>query len=133
MANIPERQQIVPEDFKKDDQETAAQIADPFNTYVEQLNEILNQNLTFSDNFRGQVKTLDIIAGQPISFKYAKTAKPIGLWIMNYSNLTDPTEVLTVAVQIQWSFDGQGNISIDNVTGLTATETYRLTFIAISG
>jgi hypothetical protein len=133
VANVPEQQQIVPEDFEKKNQDMVAKIADPINTYIEQLNEILNKNLTFAENFRGELKTVTVVGGVPLKFKYNNTAKPIGMWVLDYSNLTDPTEVLTAAVQAQWTPDGKGNITIDNVTAITATETYTLTIMIISG
>jgi hypothetical protein len=133
MANTPEKQQIVPEDFKKEEQELASKIAQPFNTYVDQLDEILNRNLTFGDNLRCDLRTLQVTAGTPVTFKYAQSGKPIGMWVINYSDITDPSAVPTTAVQPQWSYDGRGNITINNVTGLTASHKYNITIIAISG
>lgn len=136
MANVPEQQQIVPEDFEKKYQDLVSQLANPLNTYIEQLNEILNKNLTFGDNFRGELKTVTVVAGTPLKFKYNNTAKPVGLWVVNYSNLDDPDEELDDAVQAQWTFDGKGNITIDKVTALTLLPqplTYTLTIMIISG
>jgi hypothetical protein len=133
MANVPEHQRITSEDFKQKDQELVAQMSDPINTYIEQLNEILNKNLTFSDNFRGELKTVEVVGGTPFTFKYSNLAKPVGLWIVDFSNLTTPAEVLTVAVQAHWSYDGKGNITLDTVTGLAVDDIYSLTIIAISG
>lgn len=133
MANVPEKQQIVPEDFKREEQEVASKIADPFNTYVEQLNEILDQGLTFADNLRADIRSIEVTGGSPITFSYSQQAKPVGLWIVSYSNLTTPTEVLTTAVQAQWTYDGRGNITLNNLTGLTGGDKYNVTLIAISG
>jgi hypothetical protein len=133
MANVPESQQIIPEDFKKDDQDAASKIAGSFNTYTEQLNEILDQNLTFTDNIRGELKILNYIAGETLKFKYGRKDKPVGLWLVNYRNLDTPTEILAVAVGMQWEQDGEGNITLLAVPGLTASETYQLTLLIISG
>ena len=133
MANVPEQQQIVPEDFKKEYQDMVSKIADSFNTYVEQLNEILNKNLTFGENFRGELKTVTVVGGEALKFRYNNTAKPIGLWVVDYSNLTNADEVLPDAVQAQWTYDGKGNITIDNVTAILALQTYTLTIMIISG
>lgn len=133
MANVPEKQQIVPEDFRPDEQELAAKIADPVNTYIEQLNGILDNGLTIADNLRAEIRVVNVTGGQPTTFSYARSSKPVGLWVIDYSNITDPTEVLSVAVQAKWSYDGRGNITLNNVTGLTGGEKYNITLIAISG
>ena len=133
MATVPERQQIVPEEFKQEDQEAAGKIAGPFNTYVEQLNEILNKNLTFTDNFRGAVRTINIKGDSSQTFRYGVREKPIGLWVVSYNNLSDPTETLTSGVSAQWSFDGAGNITVKRISGLTPADTYAVTLVIISG
>lgn len=133
MANVPEKQQIVPEDFKPDEQEMAGKIAGAFNPYVEQLDNILDNGLTVGDNLRAEIRVVEVTGGQPTTFSYARSSKPVGLWVIDYRNTTDPTEVLTVAVQAKWSYDGRGNITLENVTGLTGGENYNITVIAISG
>lgn len=133
MANVPEQQQIIAEDFEKKYQELVSKLAEPVNTYIEQLNEILNKNLTFGDNFRGELKTITMVAGTPLKFKYNNTAKPIGLWVVNYSNLGNSTEELGAAVQAQWTYDGKGNITVDKITAAVGGDTYSLTLMIISG
>jgi len=133
MANVPERQQIVPEDFDKEDQDAAGRIAGPFNTYVEQLNEILNNNLTFSDNFRGAVKILTLSGDQSVTFRYDRREAPVGMWVVNYRNVDDSSDVVTDPVSVQWRYDGQGNIVITKVAGLDSAKNYSVTFFIVSG
>jgi hypothetical protein len=133
MAGVPESQQIIPELFKQEDQDIAKKIAEPFNTYVEQLNEILNNNLTFTDNMLGSVKTFNLKGESSVAFKYDYEQKPIGLWVIAYNNLDTPTEVLTTGVTAQWTYDGKGTITVQRFSGLTTGQTYKVTFIAISG
>lgn len=133
MARVPESQQIIAETFKKEEQELVQKIADPFNTYTEQLNGILTNNLTFTDNFLGSVKSFQLQGEQSIAFKYDFTEKPIGLWIVAFSNLSDTSEVLTSGVSAQWLYDGKGTITINRIAGLTTGKTYLVTLIIISG
>ncbi len=133
MANVPEAQQIVAEEFKEDDQELASKIAAPFNSYTEQLNEILNQNLTFADNMRGVVKTMTLVGGEELKFKYGRDDKPIGMWLVSARNLSSPGTTLSAAPFLEWEYDGKGNITIKSTPGLTTDESYQVTFIIISG
>lgn len=133
MARIPETQRIVPETFDKSEQGIATKIADPFNTYTEQLNGILTNNLTFTDNFLGAVKSFQLKGEDSLSFKYDIQQAPVGLWVVGYSNITTPTEVLSTGVSAQWSYDGKGTITIQRMSGLTTGKTYLVTLIVISG
>lgn len=134
MAKPPESQQIVVETFKAEEQDLAKKVAGPFNTYTAQLNEILNNNLTFTDNFLGSIKTFILVKGeQSISFKYEHTEKPVGLWVVGYSNRSNTSEVLAAAVSAQWSYDGKGTITVDRFGGLTSGDSYSVTLIVISG
>lgn len=133
MANIPEKQQIVPEDFEEDYQDSASIIAQSFNTYVDQLNEILSSNLTFSDNIRGLVRTFVLKGDGTVTFKYDLTDKPTGIWPISYYNVDDIEETITAGVSVQWSYDGAGNITIKRVGGLDPAKTYSVTIIVIAG
>lgn len=134
MAQVPTEQQITPEDFPPDDQRILQGVADPFNAYVQENNEALRRNLTFTDNFRGEVKTLTYTQGETLTFSYAlPDFKPVGLWVANFYNVEDREEVVAAGVTPQWDQDGKGNITIKNITGLTAGKQYVFTFIIVSG
>ena len=133
MAQVPESPQINPESFPKDDRDLVTRISGPITEYTELLNEGLNQNLTFEENFRGEVRTLTFDKGKTTEkFKYNGNGTPIGLWVVNQQNITSPSTINTNAVQIQWNWDGKGNINITNVVGLNAAYKYNLTVIIIA-
>lgn len=132
MAQVPEAPQINPEAFPKDQQELVSKLAGPINQYAELLNEVLNQNLTFGDNFKGEVKTLTFAAGETTKkFRFTKGV-PIGLWVINQRNLTSPATLNTNVVQAQWEWDGKNNIEIKSILGLSASYKYDITFIIVA-
>ena len=132
MAQVPEAPQINPEAFKKEYRELVSKLAGPINQYAELLNEVLNKNLTFGDNFRGEIKTLNFAAGETTKkFKF-ESGTPNGLWVIGQQNLTDPSVLNTEVVQAQWKWDGKSNIEITSILGLNSSYKYDITFIIVA-
>ena len=132
MAQVPEAPQINPEAFPKDERKLVSKLTGPINDYAELVNEALNQNLTFDDNFRGEVKVVRFSEGETTKkFKFDK-GTPLGLWVVDQRNISDGSVLNTAVVQAQWKWDGKDNIEIKSIVGLTATYKYDITFIIVA-
>ena len=132
MAQVPEAPQINPEAFDKEYRDLVAKLSGPINQYAELVNEVLNKNLTFGDNFRGEIKILTFGAGETTKkFKF-ESGTPDGLWVVNQRNLTDPTILNDSIVQAQWRWDGKTNVEITSILGLNPDYKYDITFIIVA-
>lgn len=88
MADIPERRTINPEDFKDEEQEMVSKIAPVINDYTEQMNNAISQNLTISQNFLGELKTITFQAGLTSkTFRYGIESAPAALFVGRVRNL----------------------------------------------
>ena len=134
MAKPPELTQIRPEDFKQEDREMAQTLAGVLNNFILQITQLLNQSLTFTDNFSSEVREFTIDGADSLTFKLNTVETPKGVILLQYRNTTTPTEVLTAAVGVpQWSTDGRGNITVEAIPGLTNGNNYAITLLVISG
>jgi len=132
MAQVPESPQINPEAFKEDEREMVAKIVDPINEYTNLVNEALNQNLTFDENFRGEIKSVRFLEGETTkTFKFTK-GKPAALWVVSQRNVTNPSLLNTEVVQAQWKWDGKDNVEITSILGLDVAYRYDITFIIVA-
>lgn len=134
MSKPPELFQISPEDFDKEDRKVGAVMAGLLNNFLLQVIQLLNQSLTFADNFSAEIKTITIEGGESLTFKLQTVKSPLGVTLQKFQNLSTESEVVATAVSTpQWSFDGKGNITIEAIPGLTNADTYLVTFLIISG
>lgn len=127
MATVPASQSIKPEDFKSEDQEMVGQIAQPFNSFTEQMVETINNDLTFGENFRGETRTFTFTSdSDEVTFRYNGKGVPAHIWITRVSNIPGS------ALMPYWSQDGKGNITVKIIGMLTADIDYNITFIIVS-
>jgi len=135
MSKPPELTQIRPEDFKQDDREMAGILAGVLNNFILQITQLLNQSLTFSDNFSSEVRDFNHkIADSELTFKLNTVKTPRGVILLQFRNLDDPTVLEATAVSTpQWEHDGKGNVTINPILGLTTDTTYAITVLVISG
>lgn len=134
MAKIPPLRRIVAEDFPSDVQKWAGKLLQPLNLFLESVTTALNNNLRFGENFDGVVKSLDV-SSFPASFKWTRTAKPIGLWIVQCKETSGVHANFTTALFADWQYTQDGQIQILNIPGIvpTAANKYTVTMIAITG
>ena len=85
MSKPPELVQIRPEDFPKEQRATGNIIAATMNNFLLQITELLNQSLTFADNFNAELKTLVYKPSEQTKFKLNTVARPAGCFY--YSTL----------------------------------------------
>lgn len=133
MAKPPELREIIPSQFKEEEQELIGKISEPYNDLVKQTISALNKNLNFSDNIDSQIAVHQHIGGSTSTFNYSRRNPPKGLWIVDIKNLTTPTQILSAAPFAQWGINSNNKITLNNVTGLTSGDKYEITFLIITG
>lgn len=132
MAIPPEVVQINPDDVAKDEKKVVEYLAGILNNFLLESTNSLNKQLTFGDNFRGEVRSLTVVGGEDITFKYNGSGVPRGLILSSYRNLTNESEVLTNPVGIpQWIYDGRNSITVRAIPNLTVGNNYLITFIIL--
>jgi hypothetical protein len=131
MAKLPRIRRFVQEDYPSQNK-WIGRLFDPLNQFIDTVFTALNKGLTFRENMRCVVKTLEFVEGTgvyPLKFNWdLKGTGPTGLIIARvvYNN-TAPTET----VGADWEFDGT-SVSIKSFFGLTASEQYKITVIAFT-
>jgi hypothetical protein len=131
---LPTISRLVVEDFPKEIQGWAGKLFEPLNTFMGKMKSGLDKSITVNDNLSGQIRTLqvkNVSASSPVSFSYKSSRSPQVVVIGGIYNKDNPTESLTNAVSLQWSYDGKGTITIKNVPGLTADKNYLLTLLIL--
>lgn len=134
MAVSPESVQINAEEYEKDDKRVAGRLANTLNNWLLTVSDIFNKKFTFSENFSGDTPTVRVTGGQPITFKYGGPGRPRVLLVGKFTNVTNPSEVLSNPVSLpQWSDDGRGNITIQAISGFTADNKYDIVLTITTG
>jgi hypothetical protein len=132
MASVPEKSEISMEGLDADSVTTLTPVADVYNTFNEQVVTALNKNLTFSENFRAEIKTLSVKLSSTPSFA-TSVSRPVGIWVINCQNSTQPTASLPGAPYVRWEWDGSSSINVKQIVGLNSSDTYQLTLLIIAG
>jgi hypothetical protein len=125
---------LIPEDFNQKDQSLISKIAATFNPAIDQISNILNGGLDISDlNCIQKQITVQVDAnGNPltsISVASTLTTKCSMLMVGRAYNLTNPTTYPTTAPFISFTPNGT-QITVNNITGLTANDQWQLTIVA---
>ncbi len=134
MARIPPIKRLSTEDFK-DQTSWIGKLLTPLNEFMSTTVAALNRGLTFSDNLAAQVKTLTITASAdayPLKFLCTLNSRPQGLWIVSVRDHASTPLTLTTAVFADWDY-ANGQVIINNITGLTAGRKYDICVIIIAG
>lgn len=123
-------------DFSEDNQNLVNQLSSSINPAFDNIQAVLNKNVSFSDNIAGTVKDIDLIVGSngipnsSTSFKLDTNSSVTMLLVGNQTNLTNPNNYPTSGVTVSWS-QTQNGITINHVTGITPNETWRLRVVAL--
>lgn len=132
MAIPPEVVQINPDDVAKDEKKVVEYLAGILNNFLLESTNSLNKQLTFGDNFRGEVRSLDITGGQDTTFKFRGTGIPRGIILTSFYDKETPDNVLADPVgALQWSTDGKSNITIKPVKGFVTDTVYTTTLVIL--
>jgi hypothetical protein len=132
MASIPEINEFPLEGMEDEQASALRPAADVYNTFNEQVSTALNRNLTFSENFRADVRTLSMKPSDKPTFAIS-IPKPIGLWLINIRNTNNSSHVFSAAPFVDWVWNGRDGIQIKSVAGLSGADTYELTLLVIAG
>lgn len=119
------------EDFSSEDKEIVERIGFAFNSFSDEVYQLLNGGLD-SNNLNRQIVDIDVIIdgsgklqGQP-QIKLTTSGKIRGLNVINALNLVNSTIYPTQAPFV--SFTASGTIlTINNISGLQSNSQYRLT------
>lgn len=135
MARIPDIKRIQKENFDKDDQRLAEQIAYPINSFMEQTRSALEGRLDFT-NLNQELITLTVTVdadGVPIvttKWKSNLKSNVAGNVVISAANQTDTSAFPDGCPFISYSQNG-GIITVLNVTGLQANNKYDLVVLSI--
>jgi len=106
------------------------------NNFMETVYGALNRNLSFSENFRGEFKTVNLTAGatadtNKFRFTTALKLKPTGVIPMSVTEVGGNYVVLTNPISIpSWRWES-GQIIVESIAGLTNTKQYQVTVLVI--
>lgn len=132
---LPIIKRIRKEDFDPEYDGLLTGLLYAINTFFETVTNGLNRNLTFTDNFAGQVKEITITAPitstNKIEFKKEFTGQCKGIMIVEVVPET-AGELLTASPFAQFTTTEAG-ISIYNITGLANGNKYRIKFVCLAG
>lgn len=138
MARIPTTKRFIVEEFKEQ-KSWIEKLLGPLNDFILNVNNAFNNNLTFRENLQAQITdvTIQTDAAAALAFDYTfkntMKGKPIGVWIVNIQEqANNPTPLVGDGVFVQWSV-GDGQIIINQITGLDVSKEYVVTFVAIAG
>ena len=132
MATVPEKSEISVEGLSADQAETLNPVADVYNTFNEQVVTALNRGLTFSENFRADVRTLTLTSSSTPTVSITVN-KPVGVWLISCTNKSNPRFVFTASPYVVWEWDGASSINIKQVLGLSGSDKFEITLLIIAG
>lgn len=114
------------EDFK--DQTWIGRLLSPLNTFISEVYNGFQNNLTITDNLYQEIKTLTFVnetSNFPLIFKTKFNKYPEGLSLIYCQDSTGGYP--SVQPLVQWSFNN-GLLSISSISGLTVSSKYTFKF-----
>lgn len=133
MGKVPNIRRILSESFP--DLDWMPRLAQPLNVFMEQVIRLFDRNLTFSDNFNGEVRELQANGQYPIQLSWGRADKPIAVWIGRVLTIDGSSPTYTAALQLVWRFNENGQIEISDILGLddSGTKIYKVVIIGVTG
>lgn len=135
MSRIENERRIIKEEFKKEDRDTIDKLAFILNSFMRQVVDTINGKIDFN-NLNQEVKSFSVTVdsnGTPISdlvIKYNLLNKIQGIKCINATNLTSSSTYVTGTPFLSYT-PGEGNVTVNNITGLQANNKYYITLILI--
>ena len=132
MAKIPTLKKLKPSEFPGLD--WMPRFSALYNQFLEETIRALSTQLTFKENFSGDVVTITLEGTFPVKIAQNRTEKPIAVWPGNLQKQDGSDLALASAYSIDWSY-ANGVLQINGTPGLTSTPTdkHKLTLIAVTG
>ena len=133
MAKLPTAKKILSESFPQ--LPWLPELIRPLNSFIESVTAALNQGLTFNENLDALVRNVTLDGTWPVKVAWPKTNKPVACWVGQCRKLNADHTTITTALYLDWEFAADGTLQLNNVAGITPTETskYVLTLVAITG
>lgn len=133
MGRVPNIRRILSESFP--DLEWMPRLASNINIFMEQTIRLFDKNLTFGDNFDGEVKQLTADGQYPIKLAWGRPNKPVAVWVAGALRTNGDDVSYSAALYLKWRFNEAGQIQIDDILGLDDAndKKYTITIIGVSG
>lgn len=134
--NLSNFKRIIVEDLPKDNQELGSKLAYVLNPTLEQLELVFSKNIGI-DNLNQQLKEIEVTVnatGRPTNttqFKTELKSQAKGLICIRAVNNTNGNLYPTGTPFVSFS-ENEGLITLNNITGLQASNKYTLTLLAIA-
>jgi hypothetical protein len=131
MADLPRIRRFLLEDFQSQ-KEWIGPLFESLNQIIDTLYSALNKGLTFRENVRSAVRTLEFTQRSntyPLKFPWGlRGSGPTALIVVR---VVYGSTAPTTTVGCDWEFDGT-NIVIKSFFGLTPDEKYKITVVAFN-
>lgn len=133
---IPTFKRLFKQDYPAEQQPMIEKLSYSVNTGFDSIISALTRNLTFNDNFNSEIKTFDIItdsAGTPtntVSFSTIINGNVAGIIVLRAINKTNTTSYPNATPFITYT-QNNNNLTVSNITGLTAKDTYSITILMV--
>lgn len=132
---LPSIKKILREDLGSDAPKWAGAIIDPVNSFMESIYNMVNKNITYTENIASNVRELTVRTSSvypvmdPLEFTSGLRTKAIGVTILQvYEKL-----VYVPPPGPVWAgwVENNGTISISKITGLEASKVYIIRFLIV--
>lgn len=135
MAKLPIQNQILPETFPSEQKKWLPQLLQPINYFIQNVIRALNKNLTFNENFAGDVLTVTIDGTYPLDVRWINNSKPTLAWIGSCREVSGTHATITTALYLDWEMSSVGEFRINKIAGLSAsiTNPFYVKIVAIVG
>jgi hypothetical protein len=129
MPLIDNPQRITPDGFEDDDKAVIEGIGVYYNTFVEQVTNVLNGKIDY-DNLNRKLTTLELTvssSGLPLqTTRFSSDVGLVGISVIKVTNLTNLVIYPTGNPLISFTASGTGVYTVNHVTGLPSGSEFRL-------
>lgn len=135
---LPSFKRLFSQDFVQQYRQLVDQLSLTINNQIELLYTALNNQLTFTDNFKCTIKSITLTvdvngnptgsAGFPIN---DSSSRILGCIVLSVTNNSTSGAFPTGGVFVSFT-QSSSNITINNITGLAAGQSYTLQIVAIN-
>lgn len=129
-----DKRKIVVEEFPKQ-KEFMPKLAGILNALFSDISRILTKNITFKENIAGEVLTVTIDGVFPLDIKWPNKSLPMAAWIGRCYETSGKHANFGTPLFLDWEMKSNSEFRINNITGLTATNSnpFSVTIISIIG
>lgn len=134
MSTLPPISRLITEDFG-DQKKWIARLLQPLNQFMESIYAALNRGLTIKENMSGDIIITEVDGTFPVKLAWSLKSKPIAVNVGDIQRSDGGTFSLSGAPGIRWSYNQNGQLQIDQVTGITPTpaQKFKLTLQCYTG